>query len=383
MNMYSYEAVDSDGQIVNGKLEANSLSEAVNQLGQRSLQIVSISCVPEATVREISQMSEFRKSVEQLLSEREQSALTMCALEAETQDKTIQREIQRIRRIVERDRTVDEFLADPQALKCLPLFTQHARTGRASERWIKRMTQPQAERVQRWQAFSYPITLLAISLAAFVFASVLIVPTFKTMYLEFELTLPWLTRCLLFISDQITLNLPRTLISLLIAVSLAVLTLRWWRSRALTNRWFSFLVAGSSSNLVAISKLSEMLAELLRLRASLPVACQLAASCCDHPHYRKATEVLANELKQAPNSINATTAKKLPHQFLMALQMEEPARIQTLESLTHLYGDRVDTRIDFTTAIFPVATIAAVGLATGLMVIALFMPLVKMVWSLS
>ncbi len=116
------------------------------------------------------------------------------------------------------------------------------------------------------------------------------------MYREFGLMLPRPTSLLFSIADLVNLWPHYLFLAAAVVLSLIAGFCYWWVSRALTTYFFGWLIGGNSVSLVAMSRLTSVLAELLELGAPVPEAIVLAGKASRHPFYRHASLELAVQM---------------------------------------------------------------------------------------
>jgi type IV pilus assembly protein PilC len=233
---------------------------------------------------------------------------------------------------------------------------------------------------------AYPVFLLCFGGIVLVFLVVLVVPTFDKMFLEFGLRLPAPTKFLIWISRQLTSHLPRTLIALVAAVSLGFISVRLWLRYALSTRLLGMFTSGNSANVTAMARFTGSLAELLSIDAPLPDALKIAGLACKHPHFRVAADRLARELAiPGASLLSSPCAHNFPATMRHALGDGRSGKpnIPLLRELSRMYSERARTRINWSTSILGPVSLIGLGILVGFVVIALFMPLVSLVTSLS
>jgi type IV pilus assembly protein PilC len=228
--------------------------------------------------------------------------------------------------------------------------------------------------------------MVIIALVIFVFMCVFIVPTFGQMFEEFGLSLPAPTLVIVAISDELRFRPVQSLITVaLIAIALYA-AVRLWIHFALSTRLFGFFTAGNSAGVSAMSSLTRRLAELLSIDVPLTDALCLAGQGCGHYHYRAVAEQLARHVHGGGVPLShCAVAHSLPANVIYALEAGKDGRpnVALLRELSAMYGDRAAQRIDWSSgAIGPIA-IVVLGITVGFIVIALFLPLVTLISSIS
>jgi hypothetical protein len=134
-----------------------------------------------------------------------------------------------------------------------------------------------AARNQRTRLLAYPLLILAASLAVFLILIVLVVPTFISVFDDFELPLPSLTVLIVRLSETIRFHFGQALLVVASFVAAAYVLYRLLKALRFPGRVFDALTKGSSRQLTIMAAFVRRLAELLKTGLSLPTACALPA----------------------------------------------------------------------------------------------------------
>ena len=288
--------------------------------------------------------------------------------------------------------TTEEFLNDGILAAWLPLLmagrdsstreTQH-------ELVLSMIKQESGRRRSHWLSLIYPIGLFSIVIVVLVLLSVSIIPKWRKIFSEFELKLPAPTLLVLGVSDVIV-NRP----ILLIVVTFCSVGFAWLLYRVFPRSFqylqlshlFGSYFSGSTSNVISMYRFSGTLAEMLSLGAPLYDALLVAGIASQRVHFRVRSEQLAVETKnQIKTFEESAVAHNFPRTLIFALSAGAAGApsVPLLRQLASIYGDRAQNRENLGTSfIGPLATLA-IGLIVGFVVIALFMPLISLITSLS
>ena len=134
-----------------------------------------------------------------------------------------------------------------------------------------------------------------------------------------------------------------------------------------------------------MSRFTSALAELLSIEAPLPEALRIAGRSCKHRHFRVKAEQMADQLEFDGIALQQSpVAHNFPAVMIHALSFE-PRKPNTplLRELARTYSERARTRVSWSTSFVGPISLIVIGLLVGFTVIALFMPLVSLVTSLS
>lgn len=241
---------------------------------------------------------------------------------------------------------------------------------------------------------AYPLVMLGAALVITVLVSLLIGPVFEEMFEDFGLMLPWVTRSLFAVTRAVrALIYAMWLVPLLLTGLVLTMRYLWpWVNGWLIRRGYRF--RGTNSGLIAMAGLADATAGGLRAGQSIDVALRQAADACDDPEYRDAAiglagqvgslGLLARDFFAIPTYGGA--ADRFPANFLFALSRHaagERSGVELLSGLASLYRRRAASRVESASGLLGVFGIVILGFVVGLVVIALFAPLVSLVSALS
>ncbi len=391
MNNYSYTAIDADGNIEHGTIESTDLASAIAQLAERNLVAQSIALRDQATVAKERQSSAFESNLRQLLARREEWKQALNAACSELPHGPTRRELLELTQQLsssQGDRPLVALLRQPAMLELLPLLENSDNKLGGQEplrKWLGGMLKKQQLRTQYRKRLTYPVVLIGLTLLILCGFAYFLIPLFRDMFNEFGLTLPPPTILVFWLAEQTTTYLFRSLAVIFCLMLIIIPFVRYWRSRSLSNRLFGRLVAGTSSNLLAMASLANTLSHMLRLGAPLNEALRIAGTASRCYFYQRAAIELSNQIEQSANVAPKLSSRVLPPLLLYALQAESSGSpsLPMLESLAQIYSDRAQCRVDLLTTMLPVLALLVIGFGVGFVVISLFMPLVSMVTSLA
>jgi hypothetical protein len=275
------------------------------------------------------------------------------------------------------------WLKDPMLAKYLPIVLRLQDTsvddpGRSGS--MQRMLMGDTtDRQWKWMPWIYPAIIFAAAIAVAILLGITIVPTFKQMFLEFDLRLPPATKWLIWGSDSMILHPIESIV--MVIVALALIGLAWFGARWIADRLpsesrLARMLAGSRGQVRGMARWTGGLAEMLRLGMPLPQAVTLAGMLSGQRSLESQSLGLANGDSMRTTGISPVA--------MAALQCNDSdQRVAMLRSLSDLYWNRVTRRTRMSAGwIAPIAVVIA-GAFVAFVVIALFMPLISLVSSLS
>jgi general secretion pathway protein F len=234
-----------------------------------------------------------------------------------------------------------------------------------------------------WSAIAYPLVVLAITAGWLAFVFGLIVPPMVQIFEDFEVELPSSTQLLLWLSGpglQILLGICH-------ATVLAVIVL-WlcWRTYPVSWLLAKVPLVGPlwrSGNLAVFCRL---LAVMLEQSIPLPSALRLTADGLQDAVIKAACLKAADQVEAGQGLSESLAALRVfPHTLTLIVRWGErlSAQSEALRSAAELFRGRTALRADLLTAVFPPIVFVAVGFATLWAVFAMFLPLVKLISSLT
>ncbi len=230
---------------------------------------------------------------------------------------------------------------------------------------------------------AYP--LIVIYFAAMLCFALLVwlVPMFSGIFEGFQVELPWLTELLMqfsraFIFLQVPIIAGFGLCGLLL---LAFLFGGRW-SVALIDRIPFF---GASARFASMSEFCSLLAPLVETAVPLPEALHAVASTMQPSQLKSGTQRLADHYDGSFELADAARARSLPKEIVHLLRWENRgvAFGEILRSWAELFARMSSGRSSVISAILAPFMMIGIGVFVGLIVFAMFLPLIKLLNALS
>jgi type IV pilus assembly protein PilC len=400
MPLFSYTGKDQTGRAVTGQLEASHIAEAVAQVVALNIELHSIGMLDAsaAGVHIPSKSTELSadsvKRIDAVLANCGGLVPVLKSAIAESPESISISSCKRLAASLQGGLSADELLNDRWLVSYLPLLLQST-DGKAGDQGkadvsaanlLRSMSADTGARRLSFQLFIYPVVLIIITLTLLILLLIFIVPVFDRMYQEFGLSLPVPTQFVCSLS-QYTIRHPFRLLGLLVTVGAVVIgTIAFWKQFSLTNFLFGSLAAGTSGNLIAMSRFTATLAELLRIGIDLSDSVSVAGRVAGHRYFQTLSQRLAKEIGPSDNiPRDSSYALYFPSTVMYALQLpsDGESRIQLLRQLSSIYSQRVQHRYSFLSSYFGPVTIVVLGGTIGFVIVALFQPLISLLTSLA
>lgn len=241
-----------------------------------------------------------------------------------------------------------------------------------------------------WQGFYlslvYPFTLMAISAGVLAFFVIWTVPMFKGLFTDFGIQLPWLTLALIALSDfLVAFWLPGVLVFLALGI------LFFFRHALPFARWQSQLFqalpwVGTSQRMVACSEFCSRLAVLVECRLPLDEAMQIVSRSVHDAYYQHLAGQMARRIEAGESTSDLANftpgiPQPLAHAFHWARDPKTFA--DGLRSLAMVFASQARLSSSQLIVIAEPIAIISVGVLSGTIVFAMFLPLVKLLNELS
>ena len=233
----------------------------------------------------------------------------------------------------------------------LPLFTHRGDGQVALPALLDAAERPRSTVSLGWAAVAYPLIVVGMAIFVLSVLSVLVVPMFASIFEDFELELPWVTRAVISLAQFMATIWGPTLIAAALII---------------VGRWL--MITRSPRGARAAEIFSRSLGLLAEAELPAEDAVQLAASAA-----KVSLKTVSEPSRRGPMTLAAREA----------LSHEPRAAGILLSAIADCHHDRSQGGLSVTQWLIGPVAIGAVGLFVGLIVIALFMPLISLVSALS
>ncbi len=414
MLRFGYRATNENGLEVEGDLPAPSIEVARQELAHRGWQVIELSlleadasdsAVPTLTVAVPQSpqpaLGSLSGSDAELLAGQMANvtgaglplSAGLRALSEEVPSRRVRRWLRAISDRLERGQSLGAVARDAEGAwprYFLAMLSAGQRTGKLpvllNECVVHLRTTAEVRR-ELWVALAYPAVLIAVAWLLLSFLATLILPQFRSIFLGFGTELPGITVAILAWSDVMGVigwwSLPALVMTLWLA---------WIFSEPLGyERMRDALVShvplfGEARRSAALSEFCRLLSMLVKYEVGLPEAVRLAAGSVRDADLREACFDLATRIQAGESLTDAATQigrfpQDLLHLFRWADRGEDFA--EGLQNASEVLDAQSRVHSHTLAIVFEPAVTIGIGIAVGLTVIALFMPLVKLLNDLS
>lgn len=392
MARYEYRATNDQGVEVCNFIEAAGVADAAAKVEALGLTILSITVATPEHPHSVSAPADsltidaaLTTATRRLLAERE---AIVEPLRAYSQESARGRRQVELRQIADRLAAGDEaaVLADISKAPVAwgTLLAAAAKTDREQslfQRFVERERPIATLRRQRRIASFYPLAVAILCLLVLWPVASFVLPSFQDIFDDFGLELPGLTLLVLSVGQFIRSGVILVLISAIAAGGLLV----WALCRCfpelvspLSNRLLAFWRGGS----LGMARLTTHTADLLK--ADLPTydAVRLSGEHVYGIPDNQAVD-LAMRLTSEPLRASIAHSPRKSFDYALAAPMESASRIRLLRELSACHRERSAIAASWASGVAGPVTIVTLGLLVGGIVLALFLPLVKLINALT
>lgn len=400
---FNYQVRDTKGKIVTGQLDADSAATVASKLRGLGYSPVSIDeqkvdvfskdlHIPGFGGKvKLKDLSIFSRQFATMINSGLSLLRALHILAEQTENPKLAEVILEIASSVEAGASLSESIAEHD--KVFPkLYVAMVRAGETAGmldqvllRIAATMESDVALRSKIKSAMTYPVIVLVMAMGLTAAMLIFIVPTFAALFDQLGGELPLPTKVLQQVSNFIT--------SPIGLVSYFVAPVAFWQAYKAYRRTESgrfqldviklkIPVFGTLFHKIAITRFARNLATLMRAGVPILQALEITAETVDNGVIGNATKDVQDSVREG-NSLNAPLKE---HDVFppMVVQMiavgEETGAIDTmLEKIADFYDQEVATMTEQLTALMEPVMIAVLGTIVGSMVIALYMPIFKII----
>ncbi|HEV58325.1 MAG TPA: type II secretion system F family protein [Phycisphaerales bacterium] len=395
MGVFQYNALTAGGRLMRGTIEATSPDQATEMLQEMQLTVNEVEQVTQPVLRTPMSRDEFVLFNQQLASITRAGVPLSQGLRQLAHDlgsRRMQRTLSELADELDAGVNIDQAI-EKRKQQFPPLYGLLLKAGLQSGRLAEMLTRLNhhlelvaSTRRIIVEALSYPLVVLAITLAIVMLLFMAVVPTYAgimlSMFDDFG-SLPWLTQAVITVARWMPVIL------VVVAVVLVATCLVWWSlsasagGRRLRERIIRAVpLLGRIWHAGLCARMAEGLALLVAAGVPLPEALRLAVGATGSELLRDETDRLATGVENGQGLMEqAATCRVLPRLFLYSMQLgSQRNELQDhMHNLSDMYVDRarfMQTRLQ---AMLQPVLLIFLGLLVGATVVAMFLPLIRLV----
>ena len=395
---FDYKVRDRSGQLIEGKLEGDSLPLVVGRLREMGYLPVTVTPAARAGLRtEIvipgftdrikpKEVAVFSRQFATMVDSGLSISRSLAVLAAQTENKYLAAKIREIRDDVESGLSLSAALAKhPKVFDHLYVSMIRAGEIGGSIDSVLKSTADQLEKQVELNrkvrgAMTYPIVVVAVIAIIFLVMMTVVVPVFKKLFKSLGGQLPLPTR--------IVINVSNVLLSweLLVVIAAAVVGVigfrRWIATESGRLKWDAFKmkppIFGDLSHKAALSRFSSTLSSLLSAGVPAMEALDIVAAASGNVVVANATlQVKAAIREGRPFADPMRENDVFPTLIVQMVEVGEQtgALDEMLQRVSDFYMAEVDQTVDNLTSILEPFLIVIMGAVVGTIIISLYLPM--------
>lgn len=402
MATFHYQAHREDQTAVEGRIEADGLESAIHMLKQQGLTVASIREleVGQAATEKPPAAPVNAADAEPLALQRqigrvlEKGKPLAPALLAYAQELSSGGRRDRLERLANQLKVYDpsDGLAPGQFDEAwIPLLSASASSSDPSHilKGIIDESQRAGDVRRRFgQALAYPLLLLAVLIVMMSLFAWFLIPLFSDIFTDFDTDTPHLTRFVLWLSEAIRVSYGLVILipGLALAAFVAFFAIG---PRSSLRDWIVLRMPffGSTRELWDSAQFTRYLADLMEAEIPIADALRISGKNLGQAGLRRYANRLATEMESegAERHVSHSHRPNLPHTvtYVLRTNADPRAAAQILRELSWMYDQQASNRLTWISSITSPFFIIVLGLVVGTYVVALFLPLIKLITNLS
>lgn len=395
MRRYQYIAVDREGHPQRGDIQAASLEAAQRILSDRGWTITQLDSIdaPAAEVHTLSD-TDFVESRTAPAHQPLMAVMSLRALSEELSHAGQRRAINELATALQGGAPVGEALAAvrselPARLsRLIELGLKHDRLDWFVEHYLESTRLASESRYRLFTALGYPAMAATAVSTISLFFLLYIVPLFEKIFTDFGTELPGITMVFIDLSRSLRGGVCGVVMLGLLALGIGLIFMRVIGGAVMLDRLLAEIpVIGAPVRYRMLSDFCELLALLVEARLSLPEALEALSGTIDDTRFQAGARRAASLIRQG---IATPTAAELrgtgwPNDlgdiFRWANRTDD--FVQGLRAASEIFRARSRVQGNLSAWLLEPVLLLLLSVTVGLMVIALFMPLIKLLNDLS
>lgn len=398
MPVFTYKAKGSDGNITQGTVQAMEEKAARESLRQQKLVIIEIGEQSTPIMEKLfGKKKAYVPAKDLCLFSRQLSTLVgagvpivqgLAILETQCENPVFKEVLMAVRADIESGLSISDALKKhPDAFP--ELYTAMVKAGELGgildtilERLTAYLESSEALKAKVKGAMMYPAIVLSICAAVTVFLMVFVIPTFQKIFESFGAKLPFITQCLIDVS-----NLMKTYFIVILAAPVAGYKgfVKFYATKA-GQRWvdakvLTLPVFGIMLKKVAVAKFTRTLGTLVKSGVPIMQALETVAATAGNVIIGEAVNATRESIREGGRLSDPLKKSGIfPNMVTSMISVgEETGSLDImLSKIADFYDQEVDTAVKALTSMIEPIVIVVMGVIIGTIVVAMFMPMFGM-----
>ena len=252
--------------------------------------------------------------------------------------------------------------------------------ARALKEFFAELQRSDELRVQWRRALTYPFICILITLAVLTLMSYIVVPSFRSMFFDFNIELPTITIVVLNVAAFLISPAALVLLWILAILAILIFTSRYWisatRRRAILNAIPTLFVSSAT-----VARFTSFTADLIEAGVKHAAAIRIASYASSGNQSRRIAWQWANDLETHTPIPPSQIRRPITSTMAYAVQSDLPlkSQVRLLEKSRPVYAEHSRFCLSWTSGVVEPILMCMIGVVVGGVVLSLFWPLVKLV----
>lgn len=399
MAIYTYKAYNKDNKIIDGEYEASSNQEVVEYLAKISLTPVSIHAVSAGKKILSIELFDSITSIDIVFLIRNLATTIKAGLSIvesidilikDTKKNSMRKILQGVKAKIENGQTLSSgFEAYKESFP--PIFIGMVKAGEVSGQLGKSLSElarylskEYTLRSKIKSALTYPIILLIASALVVTLMLVFVLPKLTQSFAQSGVTLPWITKAFLFVSQMLTYSF----ILDLVVLGAIVFFFTYFRTTAIGKKFFFFVtshtpVAKDLIKKIAVVRFAHTFGNLIGSGLSVVESLSISSQSINNQSY---TDAIDKSIEDIKNGISVSEAlskypKLFPSLLVSLIMVGERTRSlqEILVTFADFYEEEVDNTLKELTAVLEPVLLIIMGLMIGAIAVSIILPIYQLV----
>ncbi|MCL5047921.1 MAG: type II secretion system F family protein [Firmicutes bacterium] len=396
--VFDYKVRDSNGKLIKGKIESESIAAVGNKL--RSMGYTPINIRPESkldlrqdimipgindrvNLKEVALMS---RQLATMVTAGLTLIRALAIITDQLTSKILQSAITTVRRDLEQGVSFSRALEKhPKVFS--PLYISMIKAGEVGgslDTTLLRLATTIEKQVELRRkvksAMTYPAMVVLIVIVVVLALMIFVVPTFKKIYTTLKGTLPLPTQIVITISNDLaTYWLGVFIVTLIVAT---VLFKRWINTPSGRKKWDTFKIKvpvfGPLIHKIAITRGTGTLASLLASGVGIIEALEISADNSGNSLVADALRSSEDRVREGKGLAEAlSTFPIIPNMVTQMIDTgeESGALDEMLNRVTKFYEDEIETTVASLSSLLEPLIIVFLGISVGFIVVSMYLPM--------
>lgn len=407
MPTFLYEAIDSEGKMVKGTIDAENQRVVLHKLREMKYTVKTITERSSSNVQAdiLSYLDRFRTvSLQAITLFSRQFAVMINAglamvrcldiLSQQTEDKKLQEVLIMVRKDVEGGSTLSNALAKhPNVFS--PLYVSMVKAGEMGgvlDTVLNRLAtflEADLKLLKKLQsALTYPVVILVMAMGIVLFLVTYILPTFVELFEGMDLALPLPTRILIGVTKA-SKNPVAIGITIAVVTILVVVFKQYTKTQTGKLQYDDFKlkvpIFGLMTKKVAISRFCRTLGTLLSSGVPIMQSLEIVGRASGNEVVSQTVNKVRDSIREGESIAGPLGMSGLfpPMVTQMVAVGEETGNLDAmLEKISDFYDTEVEYMLQALTSMLEPIMIVGMGLIVGFIVMAVFMPMYQLIGSI-